>query len=216
MRLPYLLQYPRYAATRRRINHDWQDAADLIDLGHRTANWLTGHIPMHPYQPAPPDNETAPLIDRLAAYNHAGFLTLVSQPGFNERTGYDGATWTQRAALEALTDEQTARRVQRYAQGRDLDCCLRPPGSIEIQPAMTVTTRDGLTYTAFGPNPPELLRDMFHPCTRPTLLRGLDEAWQVIVADWEWNSSDHDRLWNMLDLAIGITQPDPALSLPPF
>jgi hypothetical protein len=199
MRPPRIESAPEYDAARR-IDRDWSDAASLADLGHKTALWLEGAIPMHPDQPAPPNEETIPLIGRLAAYNRAGLVTLVSQPGLPEQTGFDGATWAQRAAFEAIAHDPVAARVYAAAKQAGMLAQLRGPDSTEDQPATTVTRRDGYTYTTFGTYPPEVIRDTFMPCTRPSLQLELKRAWQVVIIDPQWGRLD--VLWNAVDRAL--------------
>ncbi|WP_370973713.1 hypothetical protein [Amycolatopsis sp. cg9] len=80
----------------------WYAARDLRDLGRLTALWLEGAIESQPgYEPGfGPDEETAELVPVLARANRAGYVTDASQPGRAPGTGFDGATWAQRAAVE--------------------------------------------------------------------------------------------------------------------
>ena len=100
----------------------WEAARTLADLGELTAQWLEGAIASQPaYTPGcGPDPETAPLIPVLACCNRAGYVTNGSQPG-EAGTGYDGAWWEQRAAVEGFASPAVAERIWEAAEAGRAD-----------------------------------------------------------------------------------------------
>ena len=68
------------------------------------------------------DAESEPIAPYLAAFNCAGFLTVVSQPGLDE--GYS----KQRAFVEGFACEATALRIERLSLCSDLYIYVAGPG----------------------------------------------------------------------------------------
>lgn len=141
---------------REQDRQEWAAARDLGDVGRLTALWLEGAIWSQPaYVPNfGPDPETEPLIATLAAANRAGYLTTCSQPGCAPETGFEGAVWAQRAAVEGfvhrgrLLDELVAR-------GREagLLVVLTGPADRGFGEDVVATVRDRQPYTWFGRRP---------------------------------------------------------------
>lgn len=199
----------------------WQSARTLEDLGRLGARWLEGDLGSQPaYAPGcGPAPETAPLIPVLATLNRAGFYTTGSQPAF-DGTGYDGAHWKQRAAVEAYADAPVALRVIRAAQEAGMLVIAWPPSSLPrrryrydravavtrtdgCDPACPTRHPDGCDYTWFGTQVPR--RHIRSPhlgygiCRRDAV-RALCSAWQVTIIDPEWGRPG--LLWDVLDAAI--------------
>ena len=109
----------------------WEAARTLADLGELTAQWLEGAIASQPaYTPGcGPDPETAPLIPVLACCNRAGYVTNGSQPG-EAGTGYDGAWWEQRAAVEGFASPAVAERIWEAAEPAGLTVIAHAPATL--------------------------------------------------------------------------------------
>jgi hypothetical protein len=185
----------------------WADAHTLTDLGELTARWLEGNLPAgHPNYGLPgeavgPDPETEPLVPTLAAANRAKFVTITSQPGEPDETGYDGAWWQMRAAVEGFTDLATLTRLDQAVQGHP-DLLLIGHRSWSKRPSsgVPVTLRAGLAYTSFGWRMTKrYLRFAYSGCHRDALA-ALYGAWQVTLIDLVW--SRDTKLWPLLTDAL--------------
>ncbi|HEV2343473.1 MAG TPA: hypothetical protein VGS97_05215 [Actinocrinis sp.] len=190
----------------------WQHAVSLADLGELTARWLEGRIGYHPSYGAP-HPETLPLVPVLAQLNRSGFITISSQPGHDERAGFDGALWAQRPAVEGITDTATASRLCAAAVNTGLHVVSAPAAaSFEqvVGKAFTVTTRAGEPHAVFGPATWSGVLDLFFNCQQPALRAALRAAWQVTITDPAWSESD--LLWRTLAAAdlTGARHPYPS------
>ncbi|RSD26433.1 DUF6919 domain-containing protein [Amycolatopsis eburnea] len=187
----------------------WLAAETLLDLGRVTADWLEDTVGSQPgYQPGyGPDPETEPLIVTLARVNRAGFLTAASQPGMNPCTGYDGATWSQRAAVEGFLEEHRAAALADRARDHGLTVVLHPPAALvrrhrrPLEPWTPVTLREGLVMTGFGGF--RTARDLRSSvvgygglCSR-TAVAAVTHAAQLTIVDLDYR--DSSRLWELLD-----------------
>jgi hypothetical protein len=172
----------------------WKDAKTVADLGQLMADWLEGRIPSRPgYYGSRPDPETSPILPTLVAACRAGFITDNSQPGCDER-GADGARWQQRAAVTGwVADPHLFNRLLGAA---------RDSGLIVVGGrAVTVTTRDGKPYTAFGETISRRhVKTMWDGVGRSAMADVL-AARQVTIVDRAWGESD--RLWWMLQRVFG-------------
>jgi hypothetical protein len=203
IRLPWMSR-----SDRRRLKSDrrqWKAAGSLADLGNLMALWLEGQLSSWPgYQPGfGPADETLDLVPTLAAANRAGYVTIGSQPGVDPETGFDGATWAQRAAVEGfIRDYDLLRRLAdaAHAAGLDMEVAdLMDTG----EKGFTVTTRDGQAYTDFGGY-----------LSRGALLRiwprigsgAMDDvllAIRVTLVAPEYGAAAGARLWEVLDEVTG-------------
>jgi hypothetical protein len=180
----------------------WESAQSLADIGNFTALWLEGQIASQPgYAPGcGPDEETADLIPVLAAANRAGFVTDSSQPG-ESCTGYDGAHWDQRAAVQGLASAEVADRLRSLASP-DLLVQVHdaPRWRFRFDTAIPVTRREGSTCTRFGARlPVRHLRDGwtgYGICARDAV-REVCAAKQVTIVDPVWGRND--ILWPALE-----------------
>jgi len=125
---------PAPARTTRMSSTDrarWYAARDRHDLGRLTAQWLEGAIASQPgYQPGwGPDPETTELVPVLARANRAGYRTDASQPGRADTTGYDGALWDQRAAVEGWIDRDRVSGLVTTAESAGLRAAARSASS---------------------------------------------------------------------------------------
>lgn len=172
----------------------WSQASSLRDLGILTANWLEGAMATQPMYGGGPDNETRPLINHLAAYNRAGFITHGSQPGTPFRNG-----WAQRAWVEGWCTEATARRIEAELLGTDLIVGYTPPGN-DAWTRICITTAGGQPNTTACAMTRDYLIEQYRdvlPAAMPTLIN----AWQVFVIDPIWGRND--VLWDAVLGALG-------------
>ncbi len=115
----------------------WRSARTLRDLGALTARRLEGDIAYQPGYMAPcPDDETAGLIEDLAALNRAGFFTEQSQPG--EIVG----DWCQRAFVAGYADEALSFHLMAALCPTELVVVSSPPGT-GTTGSLIVVTREG-------------------------------------------------------------------------
>ena len=193
----------------------WEAARTLADLGELTAQWLEGGIASQPaYAPGcGPDPETTPLIPLLACCNRAGYVTNGSQPG-EAGTGYDGAWWEQRAAVEGFASPAVAGRIWEAAEAAGLTVIAHAPATlprwrIRYDRAVPVTRREARPCTWFGAQLSRRhLRDGWtgYGICHPDAVTALCTAWQVTVIDPGWGRND--RLWPVLHDAL-TTGADP-------
>ena len=181
--------------------HLWESATTLPELGELTAQWLEGRIASQPdYAPGyGPDPETEDLIPVLTAANRAGYVTIGSQPG-EDCTGYDGAHWRQRAAVEGFADDRTLERLWAWmaTAAPEVTVTWSKPTAWSV----SVTEREGRRYTGFGTvMSAAQIEDAYAECSPPAIA-ALQEAWQVTIVDPEWGRND--RLWLALAGFAGL------------
>ncbi|WP_158721404.1 DUF6919 domain-containing protein [Streptomyces sp. NRRL S-241] len=188
----------------------WRSARTLADLGRRTADWLEGRLASQPgYMPrCGPDEESAELVPSLVALNRAGFMTTCSQPGLAEY-GYDGAWWTQHAAVEGyLTDRALLQQLLDAAEALGHLVVVDDPHIGRRDKVVVVTHRDGEPYTAFGSRPEPLDMDAFYGVLHPEARRELDGAIHLAVIASYYGPASHRALWRSLDQVTGLEPPD--------
>jgi hypothetical protein len=179
----------------------WAAAWTLRELGELTALWLEGRLASQPgYMPnCGPDEETTPLAAVLAHANRAGFVTESSQPGEGEEVGYDGAVWTQRAAVEGRIEPSHAAGLIDAARASGLVVITHRVGRRFTRRSSTsidVTRRNGRTMTWFGR---QLFRgdlETLYPECNQLAFAQLVGAVQLAIAAPEYGP--HDRLWQVL------------------
>ncbi|MFI5945549.1 DUF6919 domain-containing protein [Streptomyces uncialis] len=175
----------------------WTEARTLTDLGRFTADWLEGTLRHHPGQPGGPDPENAPLVPVLARLNRLGFVTANSQPGHAPESGWDGATYVQRAAVDGwTTDRALFGALIRAALDHDFHIVLHGPRHRTDHTRIPVTCRNGEPVTWFGtPYQPDDLAAVWsgvHPDAHTALTRAV----HIALADTAWGPST--RLWDTL------------------
>lgn len=193
----------------------WWNADTLPELANLTADWIEGkNLYLPAYDAASPDPETRPLIQTLADINRARLMTDCSQPGKTPRTGYDGWTWQQLAAVSGFCDLATVVSLQDAATATDglyfyawvpgATFQRRPrserrpelfeiPATIRENPA----TGEGWINTVFGPpHSRRELRQIYRGDLNPAAIKTLQNSWQVTIADTEYGRND--RLWPLL------------------
>jgi hypothetical protein len=178
----------------------WAKARTLTDLGGLTADWLEGTLRHHPgYPGAGLDPETAALLPFLARLNRAGLVTANSQPGHSPTAGWDGAVYTQRAAVDGWTTDRTLLRVLiKTALGHDFHIVIHGPTPTPRTDytRIPVTCRNGQPTTWFGdPYRPHDLAAVWSGIA-PDALTALRSAVHVTLADTTWGPST--RLWTTL------------------
>jgi hypothetical protein len=139
----------------------WAAARSLNDLCALTERWLRADLATQPGYSGSVDvdEEEAPgLTDACIALNRAGFLTRNSQAGF-DGTGYDGARWTQLAAVDGITIPPAAFALRRNLPqgfkihtGRWVDVTLREASSSPAS-AETASTPTNSTCARGKPSP---------------------------------------------------------------
>ena len=101
----------------------WQKIETFEGLCELNARFMEGKIRFIPGCSGEGlDAESEPIAPYLAAFNRAGFLTVVSQPGLDE--GYS----KQRAFVEGFACEATALRIERLSLCSDLYIYVAGPG----------------------------------------------------------------------------------------
>lgn len=134
----------------------WSAARDLRGLGRLTALWLEGEIQSQPgYAPGyGPDEETEEFIPVLARANRAGFLTDGSQPGEPATIGFDGESWSQRAAVEGWLAPDRVPELVSVARQAGLivitHTVLRSRFARRSPEFIDVTLRGDRVHTGFG------------------------------------------------------------------
>jgi hypothetical protein len=187
----------------------WAGAASLADLGELTALWLEGEIGDTPTNFGPPAEETAELVQVLAAVNRAGFVTDCSQPGMSVPcqgtflwwTAPAGATSWQRAAVCGFASEEACARLERLLDPGLLYSATGAGPEWADSPCWNVTMigagADWLQATWFGePSPRAEIEDQFGAFCGPAAVAAVCDARQVTLVDPEWNRND--RLWPLL------------------
>jgi hypothetical protein len=136
---------------KRRDQSLWQRAESVQDLCDLTVGWLRGEIASQPgyYGAVDVDEDDAPgLTDALVELNRIGFWTRTSQAGA-DREGYDGARWTQLAAVDGFADHATVERLENALAGTQYRIQAHPTRE-QGHDAVVVTRREGQAYTGFG------------------------------------------------------------------
>jgi hypothetical protein len=186
----------------------WESARTLADLGELTARWIEGSIGEQPGYCGPADIEDpARMAPVLVALNRTGFMTNGSQAG-GCGSGYDGAHWEQRAAVEGFASAALLVRLSDAAYSAGLFIVAHDPAGLPrwrygYRVAVPVTRRNGHDVTRFGVRLPRRhVRDGwigYGICSREAVA-ALCGAWQVTVTDPEWGRPD--LLWSVLETAL--------------
>jgi hypothetical protein len=101
----------------------WRKAQTFEELCELNARFMEGEIHYIPgWLGESLDPESDPIAPYLAAFNRAGFLTVVSQPGLDQ--GYS----KQRAFVEGVALEATALKIKRLSLCSGLYIWVSRPG----------------------------------------------------------------------------------------
>ncbi len=173
----------------------WHFARTLADLGELTALWLEGGIQQTPSHLGPPDTETGPLIQLLAAVNRAGFVTHQSQPGIP----LDEHRSAQRANVSGFASSDAFARLMAAAARADLIItAARGLAEDGFGPFFAITLDYGEEYTWDGiAEPHSELEYHYGRVCRPEAVSAVCTAWQVTLIDPEWGRND--VLWPILE-----------------
>jgi hypothetical protein len=180
----------------------WLDARTLQHLADLTARWLEGDIPVEPGYCGRPAGETTELVPTLAALNRAGFLTWSSQPAF-AGTGYDGAWWEQRAAVQGFAGDEITAEIVNRTWDADLVAIVQrvrnPRTEGTDDHIVPVSRRLTETTCSFGAHlsAVDLFGTDVYGLVHPNAVFDVAHAWQVTVLDPAWGRNN--RLWPMLD-----------------
>lgn len=191
----------------------WQAARTLRELGELTALWLEGKLPSQPgYMPnCGPDKETRSLIPVLARANRAGFLTDGSQPGEAAEIGYDGASWTQRAAVEGWMEPDAARPLIDLAVAAGLIVVTHSVRRWRLgrreRDWVDVTRREGRTVTGFGRQRTRSAMWFQYDVCDEEAVRAVLNATQVTLAAPRYGPDD--RVWRVLDQWVDNSEKPP-------
>lgn len=194
---------------RREAGRLWRGTADLAELGELTARWLTGELATVPSYYGPPDAETLPIADSLAAINRAGFVTLNSQPGMLPADDGTGKVWRQRAFVDGFVGDPAT--VERLAELRKqgLGVVLIAPGErgrdhVPVTEYAEIGGQSGYQVTVIGSEfPPRDLQYTYGGIVGAKAYAALRKAWYLAVYDPEWGRDD--RLWTALADVLGAT-----------
>ncbi len=187
----------------------WRATRSLADVAALTALWLEGEVASQPnYQPNyGPDEETAPLVPMLAAWNRAGFLTDGSQPGDLEECAVLGTLWRQRAAVEGFIDRCAGARVMAEAIEAGLwvvvdgvTVCGEPFVVDGECWGAVVTEMDGQPHTWFGAHISGYRRGVMYERCGCTAQTAICEALRLAVIDPVYNRND--VLWPVVNDAL--------------
>jgi hypothetical protein len=152
----------------------WRTARSLADVGELTAAWLHGEIRQTPTHSGPPQDETIPYIDVLAAVNRAGFVTDNSQAAVSDEWG-ECEAW-----VSGLVSEETLARVLAALAGTPL-VTVGARGRDKLGNGSRGAWRDTIGST--GDRCPRAVREI---CA----------AWRITITDPE--PGRNDRLWPAL------------------
>jgi hypothetical protein len=173
----------------------WGAAETFEDLCQLMVGFIAGEIPLSPgWCGATVDEETGPLVAYLLAFNRAGFLTIVSQPGEPFRPGYDGRCWGQRAFVCGFAQEPAALQIEALTLRSDLHITVYPPG--EEGGYRTPAVSRGMRPCLWVGDAGFCQLEHFEEYCNERAMRALREAWSVNVVDLRWGRREH--LWSIL------------------
>ena len=199
--MPIKIKPPALPWMSRSDRRAWRTATTLTDLGQLMARYLQGDLASRPgYQPnCRPDPETSPeILHTLAALNRAGFLTTDSQPG-TMGTGFDGAWWSQRAAVTGFVDNRTLLAELLVTAADHALQTVVTGGTEKHRPdGITITTRNNQPMTAFGRHTGRRDLHAMWPGTSRPAFAALALAWQVTILAPEYGASGQ-RMWTTLN-----------------
>jgi hypothetical protein len=176
----------------------WASAKGLVHLGSLTEAWLRGELRQTPSHGGPPDPETIPHIEVLAAANRAGFITTNSQS----------------ATTPAEIAAYGWREGEAYVDGLVSDNALQRLQAAVIGTPLVLSCARG--RQAHGPAEHRWLRRAWRSDTDfytrrcPGAADEIASAWWVHVSDPE--TGTNARLWPMLAAFAGLTSTCPSCS----
>jgi len=181
---------------KRRDHARWQRATSVPDLGELTAGWLTGEIASSPgyYGPVDVDEDDAPgLTQALVVLNRIGFWTRTSQAGL-DREGYDGAHWTQLAAVDGFADQTVIECLENALADTGYRIQAHPVLE-QGHEGVVVTRREGRAYTGFGGSMDDEDLDLQVAGVGEQAAQAVRDSSQVVIWDPAVGRND---LWSVL------------------
>lgn len=199
----------------------WREAANLRDVGARTADWLEGKLRHQPgCDLSGEDLERGwfypQMLAGLVAANRVGALVSEnSQPGVFNSNAYDGRPYRQRAYVSGFTN--WPKLVSDEARRAGLTVHLHEPADPTRQPwSRTLSTPELMVVTEVSGNQPmtvkgrpleagdiELAWDDVGGPDHPAVQALLD-AWQVTLIDATWGRNN--LLWPTLERIARIAE----------
>ena len=166
----------------------WLNTKNLNDIGELTAQWIEGNLPFYPlYGGETLDEEGFELRQSLTYFNRNGFVTTFSQPA----EILDNEGFAQRACVEGLASEKTAKKLSILALTTNLLVFAFPPawiGGYQIP-----ITLDGFQpYTWCGGT---FDGDLEHweKAVSSSAFQEINSSWTVVIIDLVWGRKDY--LW---------------------
>lgn len=180
----------------------WKTASSLADIGELTVAWLYGEIIHTPRPGGPPEAETIPHLDVLAAANRAAFVTTSSQsasnpeddpPGPSDPPGYGECE----AWVDGLVSDNTLQRIQAAVIGT---------------PLLLAGARGRQRFGESRYSLRRAWRDEtgFYEARCPDAASEIRAAWLITITDPE--PGTNARLWPMLAAFAGETTTCPSCS----
>jgi hypothetical protein len=177
----------------------WREASSYAELCELGARFLEGDLDSFPGWGADDtDEETDEVSGLLAAWCHAGFLTVASQPGEPDGPGHDGRLERRRAFVTGFVDGPAAERLA--AQEDELIVVLD-----RCSDELPLGLRGEDVFLALGPEAPEAELAIFEEALSPAALADLRRQRWVCVADPTWGSVE--TLWSSLAAVLGRPYP---------
>ncbi len=173
----------------------WSRAGGFEDLCALAARFLEGELATFPGWGAPDvDEETDALVDLLADWCRAGFLTVASQPAGCTRPGADGRRERRRAFVCGFASAAAAERLAGLVAG-GIEVRVQPAqdGAGAPGPAVGERGADPFLFAGHGAGPVEL--ELFAERCSPESLEDLRGTAWVVIHDPVWN---RDALWPAL------------------
>lgn len=190
---------------RKQARRAWRDAATISEIFELSARFIESRSPYFPgYGGDTVDYEAKDLVPYIAAFNRAGFLATVSQPGV------DDPDWKQRAFVDGFALEPVAKRIARVSLYTELHIVVSPPdypvGSHTPATLRGFMPHGWSRFTTFD----EL--EFLEEACGEAAHQELKSAWGVSIVDLKWGRNDF--FWPYIAQAICYSEkPHPDLEL---
>jgi hypothetical protein len=173
----------------------WAAASSLADLGEMNVAWLHGEIRQTPSRCGPPQDETIPHVEVLAAVNRAGFVTTNSQSAITAAEAAEHGWMECEAWVCGLAGDETLGRLRAALAGT---------------PLLIGWTRGRESHGTECRYARRAWRDEthFYSDRCPDAAAGLRAAWWVIISDPE--PGRNDRLWPAIEAFSAAAKGEPS------
>jgi hypothetical protein len=185
----------------------WLEARSLGDLGICVAHRLNGQLGEMPIAAAqePISEETARLVSLLAGLNRSGmFITVNSQPACTPDRRIGLRPWQRAAVMGFVPSWESILRLRCLSERREvLHLKVKLPGATSEPANIPVSCNTDVTpVTWFGEilsradiarNYGGVTGDSDRPGLDPTIIRQLQQCYQVTIIDKWWGQND--TLW---------------------